>query len=346
VKTKDGVKKAENLKPNDIALDKVTVYRTNPDKKVVIGDPKNKTGNPALENYKIRISEEDIKNSGINHLFTNGMFNSIETATYNQQTQQGYADGILNYNQQHGILGDLLESAQDAIAVNTGISALGTGGARQTGEVIRQMADTTKGNLTSGAHSQGTLMTQVGMDANKEYLKKLVKNNKESKFLVQYSGSPVNHKIAEELVSDIYGGEGSLKERTKNKGISSVFRSQVAPEDFVGSVLGWQSAGINNSENLRINIGQSILSGPRLFGVGGDSTHSYYPCIIGCGNDNFVPEFEYYANPNAEDGSGQSDISNYYNKNFQTPINTKLFSQSIQNKNNQQSSINLTGDKQ
>jgi filamentous hemagglutinin len=317
VKTKDGVKKAEDLKPNDVALDKVTVYRTNPDKKVVIGNPKDKTGNPALEDYKIRISEEDVKNSGINHLFTNGMFNSTETATYNQQTQQGFADGMLNYNQQHGILGDLLESAQDAIAVNTGISALGTGGARQTGEVIRQMADITKGNLTSGAHSQGTLMTQVGMDANKEYLKKLVQNNKKSKFLVQYSGSPVNHKIAEELVSDIYGGEYTINDRFGNrKGISNVFRSHITPQDAVGSVLGYQSAGINNSENLESNMLESFIAIPRLFGFGDTSPHSCYPCVIGCGNENYTPDLKNYYTPTAIDSLKEHPRSEYYKNNF------------------------------
>jgi len=74
----------------------------------LIEDGKNRSGNPALEAYKIRISADDIKKSGINHLFTNGMLNDHDTAVYNQQTQQGFADGILNYNQQHGIVGDLL----------------------------------------------------------------------------------------------------------------------------------------------------------------------------------------------------------------------------------------------
>lgn len=51
------------------------------------------------------------------------------------------------------------------------------GGARQTGEVIDQMATITKGNLTVGAHSQGTLMSQVGMEKNKEHLQELVQDN-------------------------------------------------------------------------------------------------------------------------------------------------------------------------
>lgn len=252
-----------------------------------------------------------MKKSGIDHLFTNGMFNSIDTATYNQQTQQGRADGILNYNKQHGIIGDLLESAQDAIAVNMGLSALGTGGARQTGEVINQMATITSGNLTVGAHSQGTLMSQVGMEQNKEHLQELVQGNKDSKFLVGYAGSPVNHNIAEELVMDIYGGEANIKNRPDFKGgINDVFHSQVNPQDAVGSFLGWQSAGINNSEQLGANVWSGFTSIPMLFGIGGDSSHSYYPCVIGCGNNNITPKFDYYANPNDKDR--QSPLTQYY----------------------------------
>lgn len=333
VKTKEGIKKAEDLKETDTFLDTLTVYRTDPNKTVIIGDPNDKTGDPALEKYKIRLSAENVKNSGINHLFTNGMFNPINTAAYNQQTQQGNADGILNYNQQHGIIGDLLESAQDALAVNTGLSVLGTGSARQTGEVIDQMATITQGDLTVGAHSQGTLMTQVGMEKNKEHLRELVQGNKESKFLVGYAGSPVNYQISEELVSEIYGGEKAINDRFDNeKGISNVFRSQVNPEDAVGSFLGWQSAGINNSENLGNNVWESFLATPRLFGIGGDSSHSYYPCVIGCGNENYTPDIKNYYTPGATDGAKEHPRTEYYKDNFtnekgQMTINMDLLSQ-------------------
>lgn len=313
IKTEKGVKKAEDFKDTDTVLDTVTLYRTDPNKTVIIGDPNDKTGDPSLEDYKIRLSAENVKNSGINHLFTNGMFNSIDMATYNQQTQQGRADGILNYNQQHGIIGDLLESAQDALAVNTGLSTLGTGGARQTGAVIDQMATITKGNLTVGAHSQGTLMSQVGMEQNKEHLQELVQGNKDSKFLVGYAGSPVNHNFAEELVSEIYGGKDAINVRFDNKdGISNVFRSQVNPQDAVGSFLGWQSAGINNSEQLGTNVWSGFTSTLMLFGIGGDSSHSYYPCVIGCGDNSKTPDFNFYANPNDKYERGQTELTTYY----------------------------------
>ncbi len=339
VKTEDGIKPISEVK-NPEGLEQVTKYRTNPDKQLVIEDGTDRSGNPTLEDYKIRISQDDIEALGINHLFTNGMFNNHDTAVFNQQTQQQGADAILNYNQQHGVIGDLLESGQDAIASNgadmlyqtltlgqtdnhiDGISTIGTGGARQTGEIIVQMSDTNirNGDITVGAHSQGTLMTQVGMSQQQKDLETLVQSNQYAEFLVQYSGSPVNHYIAEALMTDIYGGEAALENRldgTIEEGIiNEVFRSQVAPEDFVGSGLGYQSAGINNSENLGENMGASTLSIGRLLGVGGGSTHSYYGCVIGCGEENFTPDIRNYANPDASADPKELPVEHYYETNF------------------------------
>jgi filamentous hemagglutinin len=321
VKTEDGVKPLSEVK-NPEGLVVITVYRTNPNKTVVIGDPNDLSGNPDLEGYKIRLSEEDIKNSGIDHLFTNGMFNSHDTAVYNQQTQQGGADAVLNYNQMHGVVGDLLESAQDAIAVNSGISAIGTGGAGQTGDLIVQISDKNirNGDLTVSAHSQGTLMTQAGMTQQQEGLEALVQGNQNAEFLVQYSGTPVNHNLGEELVIDIYGGkEGIEVHLGDNAGIDSVFRSNVTPQDFVGSGLGYQGSGINSSENVGANMWESLLSTPRLFGYGDPSPHSYYPCVIGCGDENYTPDIEHYYTPDHLDDKGkpQSPIKNYYQENFE-----------------------------
>jgi len=316
VKTQDGVKEfTEKIKEDEI-LDRVTVYRTDPNKTVVIGDADIKTGNPALESYKIRLSEEDVKNSGISHLFTNGMFNSTQTAVYNQQTQQGYADGVLNYNQQHGIVGDIIEDIQDHISANTGLSIFATGGARQTGEIITQMTDIRKGDLTVSAHSQGTMMTQNGMMQNIEKLSNIVQSNQKSKFLVQFSGGPVNHKITEETIATIYGGEDVLKVRTSGKGIDSIFRSHVTPQDAVGTVLGMQSAGINNSDNLGANIAKSIVASPRLFGVGETSPHSYYPCVIGCGDENLIPKKDFYIDYKKKDTKVERPLEEYYKTNF------------------------------
>lgn len=113
---------------------------------------------------KIYLTKDERWKSGIGHLFTNGMLNPIDTATYNQQTQQGKTDAILNYNQTHGLAGDFLESTQDALVVmgtrfmnfigasdvNPYLSYLGTGGAKQTGNLINQMVEIRKGDVTCG----------------------------------------------------------------------------------------------------------------------------------------------------------------------------------------------------
>lgn len=354
VKTKDGIKQASELKDTDMVetsdgikkwgdikttntIKSETVYRTNPDKQLVIEDGQDRSGNSALEDYKIRISKDDIVASGIDHLFTNGMFNDHDTAVYNQQTQQGGANAVLNYNQQHGVVGDLIEDLQDHLSVNgldiltetvtlgqaegsaDGIGNLGTGGARQTGNLIEQMTTIREGDLTIGAHSQGTMMTQNGLDQRQKNISNLVQDHTDANFLVQYSGAPVNHEIAEEKITEIYGGEEGIRAHMGNDAkIDNVFRSQVAPEDFVGSVLGYQSAGINNSENLGVNMRESTLSVGRLFGLGGSSTHSYYGCIIGCGEENFTPDVENYytpKNPNKY-GDPQQAIDQYYIDNF------------------------------
>ncbi len=274
-------------------------------------------------------------------MFTSGMLNPFDVALYNQQTQQNGASAILNYNQTHGFVGDLMESTQDALVI-TGAGAissigasnasqylayLGTGGARQTGELIEQMSDIKKGNLTVGGHSQGTLMTQIGLQQNQDYLTQTLSSNPDSKLLVGYAGSPINHHIAEKLITDIYGGEAGIKTHIKDGKISDVFRSQVNPQDTVGSFLGWQSAGVNNSEKLGANMWSSFISIPMLFGIGGDSSHSYYPCVIGCGDENYTPTMNYYFNKNDVQGRGETELTNYYDT--QLPhVNQNLLPQS------------------
>ena len=173
-----------------------------------------------------------------------------------------------------------------------------------------------EGDLTIGAHSQGTMMTQNGLDQRQKNISNLVQDHTDANFLVQYSGAPVNHEIAEEKITEIYAGEQALMERKNVDEVSDVFRSQVAPEDFVGSVLGYQSAGINNSENLGVNMRESTLSVGRLFGFGGSSTHSYYGCIIGCGEENFTPTKDYYANPDSNAEHKELPLPHYYETNF------------------------------
>ncbi len=339
-KTEDGIKPLDEVENPEDIKGTITAYRTNPDKQLVIEDGKaDRSGNPELEAYKIRVSADAIRKIDVGHLFTNGMFNTPDTALYNQQTQQGFADSVLNYNQMHGIVGDLIEDLQDHITVNgldmlaevvtlgqadgavDGLGFLGTGSARQTGELIRQMMEIRNGDLVVGAHSQGTMMTQNGMDLYRDELKKIVQENPDSKFQVQYSGAPVNHVIAENLMLDIYGGVDGIGEHFNKDGVSidDVFRSNVTPNDFVGSVLGYQGAGINNSEKIGEAMMAGIVSVPRLFGAGDSSPHSYYPCVIGCGDERVTPEIYKYYTPERYDSEGnpQQPLENYYRENFE-----------------------------
>lgn len=302
----------EVIQTNKITGEEIHVYTTNPNKAVRI-DEQPIDGDP-LRDYKIHISSEAIKAANLDHLFTNGMFNPVDVAIYNQQTQQGGANSVLNYNQTHGIVGDFIEDVQDHLTSNTGLSVLGTGGSRQTGEVIDQMATITNGNLTVGAHSQGTMMTQNGMNLYKDDLKEILKNNPNSQLLVGYAGSPVNHNVAADLVTEIYGGTQGIETRFgKDQGkISNVFRSQVNPQDLVGSLLGWQSAGVNQSDNVLLNIGESLLRLPSLFipSENNPSPHSYYPCIIGCGDESVTQDIKNFYNPKTD--AGQTPLADYY----------------------------------
>jgi len=202
------------------------------------------------------------------------------------------------------------------------------GGARQTGEVITQMADITKGDLTVGAHSQGTMMIQNGMVQNIDELSNIVQNNKESKFLVQYSGSPVSSKAVEDLVvNELYGGKEVINNMFNNEeGINNVFRSQVNPGDFIG-LLGGNFGGINN--NAPITTGDFLDQAGYTFTRGiptimngslqnnldkpkNTSPHSGYPCVIGCGDNGATPnDIKFYF-----DVATQNDkpLSEYYKK--------------------------------
>lgn len=303
----------EVIQTNKITGEEIHVYTTNPSKAVRIDEQP--IDSDPLGDYKIHVSSEAIKAANLDHLFINGMFNPVDVAIYNQQTQQGGANSVLNYNQTHGLVGDLIEDVQDHLTSNSGLSVLGTGGSRQTGEVIDQMAKVTNGNLTVGSHSQGTMMTQNGMNLYKDDLQEIMKNNPNSQLLVGYAGSPVNYNVAADLVTEIYGGESNIKNRMDfKKGISDVFRSQVNPQDLVGSLLGWQSAGVNQNDNVLLNVGESLLRLPSLFipSEKNPSPHSYYPCIIGCGDNSVTPKMNTYPAPKDINNQGQTPLEEYY----------------------------------
>lgn len=298
------------------------IYRTNPNKAVRIDED---SSNHAIDAYKINITSADIERLGLHHVFTNGMANSNDEAINNQQSQQGNADAILNYNPSHGGIADMIQNIQDSAAVTLGIGNLGTGSARQTGGTINHVTQANDGTAVASAHSQGTMMTQNGMDIYQEDLAHTVQNNANARFLVQYSGSPVNVEDGADLVMDIYGGEENINNRFDNEeGINNVYRSHTNPGDPVSVFLGGNSAGVNNQESYIDNLMYSITRGVPTIANGtgikdkngnyikDPSPHSGYPCVIGCGDDMETPQMDFYYTPGKADGTSETPLSNFY----------------------------------
>jgi len=317
-----------------------TTYITNPDKTVRITKNGEKEG--YLDSMKIYISEEDAKKMKIDHLFTNGIMNSFPEALANQKEQQGSPSvSLLNYNQTHGLAGDSLEMTQEKIAITTNLTQLATGGARQTGEIKTQLTRLNNGNLKTAAHSQGTMQDYLGTKLNKETISNIVQNNKDAKYTTQYSGSPVNSNAAQELVTDIYGGTNGIEERFgKDKdAIENVFRSQVNPGDPV-ALLGGNTAGINNHDDVLVNISEAsthglwtLFSGKDGEGIFGflnnpnnPSPHSGYGCVIGCGDGGVTPKFGQYIGVDKQD---PDFLQNFYLKINADPTISNVYNPAI-----------------
>lgn len=278
-----------------------TVYVTNPDKAVRLTLNGQKDGH--LDNMKLYIDATKATELGLDKLFTNGIMNGVGEALANQREQQGNPSiALLNYNQTHGIVGDLIEVGQEKLAVTTNITQLATGGARQTGEIKTQLTELTNGNLNTAAHSAGTAQDYLGTKLNQEEISKIVQNNPNAKFTTQYSGSPVSSNAAKALFSEIYGGDKVIQARLQKQDatIDDVFKSSVNPGDLV-AILGGNTAGINNKNDFWVNTGEAIIHGAWTLFSGKDgkgilfdgndpSPHSGYKCVIGCGEGGVTPK--------------------------------------------------------
>jgi filamentous hemagglutinin len=293
-------------------IDGQTVYLTNPNKAVRIDE--NINPNDPLSDYKIHLTSQNIKDAGIDTIFTNGLNNLVSESATNQQQQQGNPTiGMLNYNTSHGTLADLIETGLEKtiIALDTmpGIQELGymiNGSARQTGDSINQLAQINEGNINIAAHSQGTQQTYLGLQQHKEEIAQLLKENPNVVLTLQNSGSPVSSKAVEDLVlNDLYGGKNGIEIRFGQgaDAVENVFRSQVNPGDFIG-LLGGNFGGINNNAPITtgdfwnqagydITRGVPTLMNGSLQNNQDDPTktspHSGYPCVIGCGDGGYTP---------------------------------------------------------
>ena len=101
------------------------------------------------------------------------------------------------------------------------------------------------------------------------------------------------------------------------------FHSSVNPGDPVGTLpffLGGNGAGINNPSMSNGEFGYMFSRGVRSIANGKDPTnpspHSGYPCVIGCGDENFTPNIENYYTPNSSDGKIEHPRAVYYQSDF------------------------------
>ena len=215
----------------------------------------------------------------------------------------------------------------DKVPGVTDIGYFINGSARQTGENISQLAKINKGNIYIAAHSQGTSQTYLGLQQHKEELSKMLKNNPNAKLTLQNSGSPVSSDAVKDLVvNEIYGGEEKIKLHIKDGKEKDVFRSQINPGDFIG-LLGGNFGGINN--NAPITSKDFWVQAPYTFTRGvptlmngplrdnqenpsKSSSHSGYPCVIGCGDNGVTPnKVTNYFDPTIQQ---DTPLFQYYNE--------------------------------
>jgi len=222
------------------------------------------------------------------YVFTNGIQNSFEEAARNGAMQTGAEEFILAYNPEHGLLGDLLESAWD---VNIG-GVLPSGNARQLGDFYREGIQA--GNsFNIAAHSQGTLLNYRSMDD-------LDFSNNETIVTgtVLFSGSPVYSEDFFRVVDESGFIVKDIKDKdTKNKDKRVIFQINrpIGQTSFFGLPLVDAVAdsplfgGNYNYDGTTNGFWGSILSIPVLFTD--DSPHSNYLCQgITCGSgSNQVP---------------------------------------------------------
>lgn len=240
---------------------------------------------------------------------TNGMLNTPALAMYNAvtQTHNLISDPsqtilvTLNYNPTRGIVADGIESLQDKLAIKLKLRSLTTAVAKSTG-VFSNSVMLARGSdgANFANHSQGNLLNFAGLMSIDLSRHIEFGYQEERNFTWNMLGSPVNAIDFSKYLD------------SKKMALSS---SSVNDGDFVGQILG-KNFGLfvvnkDNNEFLTVesisskgdfhyklkksvSIEQTKNSEPagfvsnfrdffRLFGVGGDSTHANYNCVVNCG---------------------------------------------------------------
>jgi filamentous hemagglutinin len=198
------------------------------------------------------------------HVFINGIANSLEEAIVNGAMQTGSKDYIVLYNVSRGFWADMLESIVDKI-----FGGYLTSGASRAVTEFRKEALAADAILKFATHSQGSLL----WDRSSEELARLGITELGT---VQSSGGPINaihfHDVSQNLG---YSEDRRLFQVNREDGFGGVATKTDSVSDLLGFNFRYGGSGAKN-------LLGSILSIPWLLME--SSQHSNYGCLI-CGGE-------------------------------------------------------------
>lgn len=240
-----------------------------------------KTGKLILDPERVEILGEIERPEDGDHVFTNGIQNSMDEATRNSAMQTGAMEFVLAYNPEHGLLGDGLETAWDMYAGGL----ISSGNARQLRGFL-QAGIKENQRINPAGHSQGGLITYRAMDG----LDFTNGGQITETGTVLLSGAPVKaekfYDVAEKSGFVVSKGDTDLNE---HRVLFQVNRLE--NKSTVDSVADMPFLGNNYDRNAPGALRDSILSLPEL--IGDNSPHSDYLCQgITCAQGQQQPALE------------------------------------------------------
>ena len=218
-------------------------------------------GKPMLDMNKTTY-DMILRPEGSGPIATNGIQNAFEAALVNGGMQTGHDQFTQAYNPEHGMLGDLLESAWDVTL----------GGVKRSGNA-QQLHEFYQAGIDQGfkldlvGHSQGALLTYRGISG-------LDFGN--SAGAIQLSGAPVYansfYDAAEQAGFNINDNNAVFQ---VNRPDSKVFFGMLPMTDTVSDLLGGNA--LNSNDPISRFLGALVTTSSLL---GKDSPHSNYLCQV------------------------------------------------------------------
>ena len=218
-------------------------------------------GKPMLDMNKTTY-DMILRPEGSGPIATNGIQNAFEAALVNGGMQTGHDQFTQAYNPEHGMLGDLLESAWDVTL----------GGVKRSGNA-QQLHEFYQAGIDQGfkldlvGHSQGALLTYRGIGG-------LDFGN--SAGAIQLSGAPVYansfYDAAEQAGFNINDNNAVFQ---VNRPDSKVFFGMLPMTDTVSDLLGGNA--LNSNDPISRFLGALVTTSSLL---GKDSPHSNYLCQV------------------------------------------------------------------